>query len=322
MKKYISAILLVLFLSYSIHAFAYEGDIKIFINGNELKVSEKPIIENGTTLVPMRNIFEALGMTVEWDGKTQTVTGIGNQATIKLTIGSKIAYVNHAEKELLLAPRIVNGTTMVPLRFISEAIGCKVDWNGETRTIEIYSNKDKGQLYAVSGEGPYEGYMLLRGYEGEEKFQIYFQGEADSFMTTIEDLRDINLDERITWKYKGITLTNTIRELYSLFSDSLRIMSLLNIEPGEELIDQWFIDVFGKVYLDWLDLMNISSKAPELVTEYFKQTGQLNTNRNNTLNPDSKVIIIEHDDKEEKQEEKALKERIRKLLESGGSVVE
>jgi len=165
--------------------------------------------------------------------------------------------------------------------------------------------------------------MQLKGYEDEDKFRIYFQGNANSFMTTVEDLRGINLDERITWEYKGITLTNTIRELYNLFSDSLRIKSLLNIEQGEELSDQWFIGVFGKVYLDWVDFVAISSKAPDLVTEYFKQTGQLNTTRNNILSPDSKVIIIETDDEETKQkEEEALKERIKKLLESGGSSAE
>ena len=56
---------------------------------------------------------------------------------IKLTIGSKTAYVNGEPKELLQAPVAINGTTMVPVRFISEAFGYNVGWNQTTKTVTI-----------------------------------------------------------------------------------------------------------------------------------------------------------------------------------------
>jgi len=313
---FISFVLVVLL---STKAFA-SNSILIYVDGQLLKLSSDPINENGTTLVPMRNIFEALGLNVEWDGETQTVTGIKDQMTIKLTVGDKTAYVNGTEKELLEVPQIINSSTMVPIRFISEATGCEVNWNGETKIIEIYSKSDKSQLYIVPGEGSYEGYMMLKGYDDENKFQVYFQGNADSLMTTIEDLRGINLDEIVTWKYNGNQYKGSIKELYELFSDSLRIKNILGISPGEELSDSWFIDIFGNVYLDWVDGIRYSNDAYNLVMEYFKQTGQTDFERDSLLNPDTVIEFEEPDDEKLKKDEEELRKRINDLLEGGGAV--
>lgn len=320
MRKSILFMVLILLICFSAVVYANEGDIKIFLNSNELKVSVNPVIVNGTTLVPMRNVFETLGLIIEWNDETQTVTGISDQTTIKLTVGNKTAYVNGVERELLVAPRIINGSVMVPIRFVSETTGCEVNWDSKTKTIEIYSQENKGPLYIVPGEGFYEEYTLLKGYEDEDKYQVYFQGDAESFMTTINDLRGINLDEIITWEYNGKHYKGSIRELYGLFSDSLKIKSIFGISPGEELSDKWFIDIFGDVYLDWVTRMGYSIEAPNLVREYFKQTGQINLDRNSLLTPDAIIELEYPDEEEQKREEEELKKRIEKLLESGETV--
>jgi hypothetical protein len=97
-----------------------------------------PVIEQGRTLVPLRAIFEALGADVKWDGSTQTVIAIKAGKEIKLIIGGQ-AYKNGQPVTLDVPAKIVDGRTMVPLRFVSEALGTSVRWEDATQTVSIYS---------------------------------------------------------------------------------------------------------------------------------------------------------------------------------------
>ena len=84
---------------------------------------------DNTTMVPMRDIFETLGAVMDWNAKTQTVTARKGDTEIKLTIGSKTAYVNGSSVDMTPAAMIVEGKTMVPLRFVGEALGVTVKWD-------------------------------------------------------------------------------------------------------------------------------------------------------------------------------------------------
>ena len=120
-----------------------QDGVKVKLNGEYIAFDQAPIIENGRTLVPMRAIFEALGMEVSWDGPTKAVTGIlksqngDNDKVINLTIGNSMARVNSEEKTLDVPAKIVNGRTLVPVRFISESLDAKVTWDNETKTVII-----------------------------------------------------------------------------------------------------------------------------------------------------------------------------------------
>ncbi len=104
----------------------------------------KPVIiaKWGRTVVPIRAIVEALGGTIEWDGTERKVTINFNGTTIELWIGKPQARVNGQmkwidEKNHDVRPIIVNGRTMLPLRFVAENLGCSVQWDPTTRTITI-----------------------------------------------------------------------------------------------------------------------------------------------------------------------------------------
>lgn len=108
--------------------------IKIQVNGKEIQYKVAPIIKNGTTLVPLRVISEELGALVEWSSATNTITIYSDQANLQLNIGSlemnKLDFASNSETQipLALAPIQTNSTTMVPLRAISEGLGCKIDY--------------------------------------------------------------------------------------------------------------------------------------------------------------------------------------------------
>ena len=95
------------------------------------------MIEEGRTLVPVRAIFYRLGLTVGWNGTTKTVTGKKQGLDISLTIGSKEAFVNGVLVTLDVPAKIINGVTFVPVMFIAESTGAKVDWDGEKKIVKI-----------------------------------------------------------------------------------------------------------------------------------------------------------------------------------------
>lgn len=143
LKKCFGVLLLILFAVFTFgNAAVYADDTPasapaVFVDGSQLTFEANPFIDNGSTLVPFRAIFEKLGLTVKWDGATQTVTGSNDQLNIELKIGSSTATINGKTKELSLAPKIVQNITFVPLRFIGEASGREVSWDGLTQTIYI-----------------------------------------------------------------------------------------------------------------------------------------------------------------------------------------
>lgn len=111
----------------------------IVINNESLQTEVDPFIDNGTTLVPLRAIFEKLGADVKWDSKTQTVTATRNGNVVKLTIGNKYLTVNEEKVTFDASAKIVNSSTMVPLRAISESFGGNVSYGktGDAVTISI-----------------------------------------------------------------------------------------------------------------------------------------------------------------------------------------
>jgi alpha-tubulin suppressor-like RCC1 family protein len=114
-----------------------KSTISVYINGDEQLYDQPPIIENGSTLVPLRGIFEALGADVIWDSNTRTVFATKGMTSIHLPINSNAASVNGKSLPLVVPAQIKNGRTLVPLRFVSEVLGAEALWNGETKTVQI-----------------------------------------------------------------------------------------------------------------------------------------------------------------------------------------
>jgi hypothetical protein len=119
------------------------GNTKASVNKEEVTLEAAPYIKNGRTMVPIRFIAEGLGAEVGWDNATKSITITKETITISLQIGKMEAYLEEegvlGKEKIVLeaAPEIVSGRTFVPLRFVSEAFGASLDWNGETREITI-----------------------------------------------------------------------------------------------------------------------------------------------------------------------------------------
>jgi len=118
------------------------GNSNFTVNGISNTLDSPPVIKNSRTLLPIRAVIEALGGTVSWDPNTKKVTVTLGSTTIELWIGKSVAKVNSIDTPIdstnsKVVPEIINSRTMLPLRFITENLGCDVQWDGTTKTITI-----------------------------------------------------------------------------------------------------------------------------------------------------------------------------------------
>ena len=112
-------------------------NVEVIVGREKLIFDQNPVIEGGRVLVPFRAIAESLGADVMWIGETQTVTAKKDDIEIIMNIGKNIAYVNGVAINLDVAPKILNGRTLLPLRFFAESFGVEVIWDGTTNTVIV-----------------------------------------------------------------------------------------------------------------------------------------------------------------------------------------
>ncbi len=118
------------------------GKNEIEANGETSVLDTAPYIENGTTFIPLRGLLEKMGAEVLWSEEEQGVTVNKGSTKIYMQIRYKNVFVSTLKKEnvkytLLSEPRITDGRTFIPVRFVSEQLGYDVSWNGDTGEITI-----------------------------------------------------------------------------------------------------------------------------------------------------------------------------------------
>lgn len=115
--------------------------LRLVVDGQTLQTDAPPVIQNDRVLVPMRSLFEAVGLTVDWDAETRTVTGKNEKTSITLKIGETEARANGKTVTLDVPAMILEDRTYVPVRFVSESAGLYVEWIGEHETVSVRSQK-------------------------------------------------------------------------------------------------------------------------------------------------------------------------------------
>lgn len=159
MKKVL--LILLVFFSFLIVA----GNVSA--QGKSLYLDGAQLVE-GRTLLPLRSIFETLGAEVEWASSTKTVTATKGSTKVVLKINSKQAFINNQTKTLDVPAKLINGKTMVPVRFVSEALGAKVDWDAKKREATITS-EDKTIVVGVTEDFIIDKSFLSLAAQGKIK---------------------------------------------------------------------------------------------------------------------------------------------------------
>lgn len=111
-------------------------EVTVYINGQLLNLDTPPIIIEGSTLVSMRAFLEALGQTVKWNNEERKVTATGIK-TIELKIGESTGLIDGVVSDIKEPAKLINDKTMVPLRWIAEALNYNVAWDQTSYVVQI-----------------------------------------------------------------------------------------------------------------------------------------------------------------------------------------
>lgn len=219
--------------------------IKVLLNDKELKFDVSPTIMNNSVMVPMRQIFEYLGAQVDWKASTKNVIGYrryknSSNIFIKLKIGEDVAYNNGRKMHLISPPTIIDGRTLVPVRFISESFGLEVNWDQETQTVILSydGNFSEGKISLDYTEYKPRFFdhgvkIMIPDYwkklEGNNIF-----GFKDEFEDIKMQVYDVDIDTDLPLKYiieeyKSI-LVNDYND--NIIIENSEISNINNIEVG------------------------------------------------------------------------------------------
>lgn len=143
MKKTLSTILLITILTAVFVPFVTADtspSVAVYLDGVKLSFDVPPQIMDGSTMVPMRKIFEALEAEVLWDGATQTITAEKDGTKIKMQLGNTQMKKNGELISLQTAPLLIDDRTLVPVRAIAESFDADVQWNQKEYMVIITTN--------------------------------------------------------------------------------------------------------------------------------------------------------------------------------------
>ncbi|MCI3927234.1 copper amine oxidase N-terminal domain-containing protein [Paenibacillus sp. TRM 82003] len=213
---------------------AAEQEMKVLIEGQPAAFQPAPFVSDGTTLVPFRALFEALGLTVEWKEETRTVLGSGEGVELQLQLDSKTAVVNGQEIALSAAPRSVDGSTFVPLRFVGEATGRLVEWADATRTITVHAAP-----VAYDFESYYKGFVKATNAEDLDGVMSYIHPESPLFELLEAEVSDSFEKYDVVTELKG----------FEVIDAKANEATLHTVESNVNTSDAFYMDTDVQVVL-------------------------------------------------------------------------
>lgn len=139
-----------------------EEGIGVEIDGVPVLLDPAPLLINGRTFVPLRGVFELLGAEVGWHAESRQVSVHRDPTELILELESTTALLNGAQLPMDAAPFLYQNRTFIPLRFVTEALGERVDWDPERQVVGIWSainvtdSDPESDTKAVAPSGPDE----------------------------------------------------------------------------------------------------------------------------------------------------------------------
>ncbi|MGZ3576569.1 MAG: stalk domain-containing protein [Vulcanimicrobiaceae bacterium] len=133
----------------------------VTVTVNDRPLNAAALVDAGHIFVPMRAIFEALGATVAYDPRTQTIVASTASHRVLLRIGSRLATVDGHSEQIEAPVRVIALTTYVPLRFVSEALGAIVGFDGQHNIVAVATPSGTAR---VDGLNPPSDASVATGY--------------------------------------------------------------------------------------------------------------------------------------------------------------
>lgn len=244
-------ILIIMFGVLFIPNIGYAKDITVVHNNETLKFDVLPIIKDGRTMIPLRATLESLGLNVSWDNKIKKVTATNVDYNLNITLNDDKCYVSYLTGGLKgtndvitmdVPLMIINNRTLVPVRFVAEAIGCTVLWNGEERKViiidhdfifnnlknncpnlyELLINTLKGTIKTINNSGSYEFDL---GIENADKVKGTVNVKLSTKVSSDKKDFEVHLSSTL-----DKNMQKMINDLLHFFSEELNISSTFTMD--------------------------------------------------------------------------------------------
>lgn len=155
-------------------------DIYVSVNGQKVNFEgTQPQMMGDHVMVPLRGVFEKMGADVDWQSSSQTVMARRGETRVELRINNNQAYVNGRAVPVQYPPIMVEGSTMVPIRFISESLGAYVDWDDSASTVFIDTNRGGDARTWANGDN-------RRDWRDRNKNNNNAESETKSFTMSVQ----------------------------------------------------------------------------------------------------------------------------------------
>lgn len=259
MKKII-IIFIIILMTFSV--VSADTSMKVFLNNKEITFTVAPTLINNRTMVQVRPLFEALGLQVNYDNKTKTITGIKEKKRITLQLDNNKANINGSEYILDVPAKSINGSTMVPLRFIAESIKAKI----EVKENSIFITTPNTTLYNTKN---------LR-YDADFKLSI----ESGINWVPANKLGMPQLTEN---DIKNLDITTDLKEKVNTIYDVMHLIQTMNlkIDDGNQQVEYqnvyWEIPrpVENSLKTKFSNCYGLSELAVYLLNDNYEEIGFL-----------------------------------------------
>lgn len=267
MKRIIS-IVMVLIVILGCTCVAAEQEISVIVNGKKLEFDVPPITVNNRTMVPFRAIFEELGASVEWRDKIITI-GASPARAIATTSDRIVEIIDLADMYMSrkneyalyvmdikndiggyipidVLPVIKNGRMLVPIRAISEAMGCEVKWDEVTKTVTINSLNEYSvciTMYAPDGRTRRTpltevNEYIKAGWYKEPVQTLYAAGKSAVF-----PVREVEAQLSVGWYKEPVA-----EKVVTMYALDGRTQSVLESQVEANKTVGWYIEPVTTMY--------------------------------------------------------------------------
>ena len=251
MKRAVSILLMVVIMAMCVCVSA-QSNVRVTLDGNEIFFPDtQPFIDDrDRVLVPIRFVSEALGALVDWENESQTAIIRQGRDEIRYTVYQPMAYLNDEMMVMDTYGILKDDRTLVPIRFISELLGCTVIWDEKTSTVVITSPKDvvdfpKPNISVNYPESISDKRLLwididnYRDFErsGDYEFKIEFLNPVQ-FNTYEQDEGAINGWQKYS-RCNFMSASNSYKTIYSItraFYTTRDDMKTYKPKDGDEII--------------------------------------------------------------------------------------
>lgn len=195
MKRIFSAVLALTMLlstiAFSTTAQAVEY-VTVYLNEEKVdfpSTDARPHIQNDRTYVPVRKTCDMLGLQIDWNSKTETMTLTRDNITIAHTMRTKIVYINGKAVEFDTASINTNNRILMPIRMIAESIGATVTWDDPTRSVHITTNSSSNTNTSTALSSAVVNSLTPTKTVAAKDEEIVFTANCSKETTTVKFIR-------------------------------------------------------------------------------------------------------------------------------------